>query len=235
MVLSKKIKGYKMNKKIIVGMGMIIGAILLSGCGYSSVALDSTTKSELRGKTITAINKQYPVRPTDYSGFGTIPGNISSQIESKKSSNPTYGKPSTVLNKKIISHLVTKNGLVFKQNSFAPQTRGSESVEMTNASKVDYVALQKYNTDYVLDVNTYWQIQSIFSAQMIRLRSDIRLIDNKKHKIVAQVTCDTETMGLKDNSHSHDELYANNGALIKKITSRAINSCMEKVKQTTLK
>ena len=221
-----------------------MGSFLLVGCGYSSVTLDSNKKNELKGKTITVIHKNGPVRPTNYGGGGItieskIISGLSADAASRQNDGPVYGNPSDVLNKKIISYLIKKYSLKYKENRFAPQVRDSDSIAMMNTGKPNYAAMKKYNTDYVLEVNSYWQLQNLMmGAQFVRLRNDIRLMDNKKHKIVAQLTCDTDIGGnikLKKNSFSRDELYAHNGALLKKVTSEAINLCVEEVKLKAFK
>ncbi len=219
-----------------------IGSFLFIGCAFNEVSLDSNTRNELRGKTITVIHKKGPVRPWESRGGGisiesTIINAIGSEVTARQSDGPNYGNPTEVLNKRVISYLVRKYSLRYRNNSFPPETTSTGAFSFNKGTpSLNYATIKKYNTDYVLDINSYWSTMVTFPRRIIlTLNNDIRLIDTKKQKIIAQISCEdqsTSTTTKQGKKYYTDEsLYAHNGALLKQVASKTINKCMDQIRQ----
>ena len=111
----------------------------------------------------------------------------------------------------------------YVNNKYSPESVSAKS----NISK-----MKKYNTDYVLEVNTEWRINraNIFMGDILGITNNIRLIDRKKMVIITQLGCVYDTFTNHEGKYNKDDYYAYNGKLLKEITSKAIDECIKEVK-----
>jgi len=222
------------NKKMV--SALIAGSFLLVGCGYQTVAPDQNSVNRFKGKSITYVHRNYPVRPyVQYSTIGIIPGTeiinavggvastAVSASQAKKSGGVVYARPSEELSKKIIALLKKKYKLRYKPNQLAPL--GADK-------KPNY---QAYPTDYVLDIETEWSLSQLnFLGYDMLMNNHIKVIDRKQNKAVLQYSCNYESI-LDKHLHGKSDFLANHGKILKQVTARALEQCLTKFKQNVLK
>jgi hypothetical protein len=230
---------------------LALASLIFTACGERTVAIDSSQSNTLRGKSVTYVKKQGPVRPyTQHStisptaGLGALSQTTKiafqaadaaagaastsmSRNKSLQSNGKYYGKPTDMLSKQIMAYMVRKYHVRPKNNRFAPLGANQQP---------NYSA---YKADYVLDVTSNWRTAYLtLLGHVVILKSDIKLVNSKNQKTVFQYSCMYESTidkGLKKKIYSKDELYANNGKILKQVTSRAVSLCMEEIKLKALK
>lgn len=228
-------------RKITIGFG-VIALILLNGCLDSKVNLNDKDKNAFKGKTFTVVHKSEPSHPgmmgtkssvsvlgIAFSSLYTIGHGI--EEKSQEGKRPVLGGPSTVLSNKIAQLLRKKYGMIYVENNYPPEGKPSKF------GFDEFEKFEKYNTDYVLEVLTYWKLDSMLhnSATTVDLNNYIRLVDRRKLISVAKNKCEYDLFTKNRPTFKLDDIMANNGKILKQETNKAIGLCMETVNSEMFK
>lgn len=216
------------NRLIIISL-ILIG-LMFSACAPKTITLNSQLKNNFENKTITFTNREGPLEPNvmthtraiDLSGMVGLLGSLTIALFDNDKNYKVNKVPSLYINNKLIQELTTKYNMKHIKNN-----------TMTHTTSVDELIRQYPNSDYILDnTTTYWMIiyyPTHWTTYTVNLFNVMKLIDTKNAKIVAQKICQYQPK-YKDNMPSYDEMFANNGALIKKETQKALDYCIEDFK-----
>jgi len=202
-----------MFKKVLT---MSVLAMLFYGCSYNTVSLNSNNIAQLRGKTISYVEKTNPVHPyvkTPGKDLGAgVGGAIGGLIMSFSDTKYAHGLdvPSNIMGLNIANELASRYGM-------------------------SYTASQ--TSDYSVDVDTTWQVKYFdlhWGTYKVILNTNVRVRNRESKKTVTQISCKYDPKYSKG-MPSYDEIMANNGAVIVSETKRAMDICMNKARQEILK
>ncbi len=195
-----------MKFKIII---LIINIFFL-GCSFKNMPLDKQTKETLIGKTIIFIDEDKQNYPKlIYPMIGALGGLLISGTAS--GSTAIEVAPSTYINEKITPTIIEKYKML-----------------VTNDEK---------KANYILSTDTSWSVsysKKYFGAYYLKMINDVRLKDKITDKVVSQFSC-RYTSKVKDGSPTHDEMLGNDAKLMKEMSYKVLNQCIENINQHMLK
>lgn len=205
--------------------------LIFSACAAKTIALDKQVKKKFYHKTITATNREGPLQPDVITpsralGMSGMVGFLDSLALSVFDDNKSYNVrkvPSLYINNQLISALTKQYDMQYIPN----QT-------MTKSTDVK-VLIKKYpGTDYILDnQTTSWTLNYFvthWSKYTVQLFDVMKLIDTASGKIVAQKVC-SYLPEYNKHTPTYDEMFANNGRLIRLETQKALDYCVEDFKK----
>jgi len=213
----------------------VVLGLILSACSTKTVNLDSQLKNSFENKTITFTNRAKPIQPdvmtpTKAIGMSGMVGFLDSLVLSLFDDGKTYEVkkvPSLYINNKLVKEFVDRYHMKYVENDI-----------MTDKNSVDDLVNQYKNSDYILDNDTtYWMVSyypTHWGTYSVGLFDVMRLIDTKNSKVIAQKMCKYYPE-YKEGMPSYDEMFADNGKLIKIGTKQALDYCVEDFKKLLFK
>jgi hypothetical protein len=223
-------------------IGLIVLATILTGCATKTLVMNKDEQSSLNGKTITAIQKTSPKHPqinTPGKALGAalmgggILGVALAGLSDDKANNLEI--PSNYISEKITPSIAKKFNMVLKEEKEKEKKETSLSILETKEDITELDRLKAtYTSDYLLDIDTYnWMITHTKwnggASYVIIMRNNLRLIERESQKIVSSINCEYNPKD-KEILPTYDELFANDGKLIKEESRKASDLCIEKIK-----
>ncbi len=206
-----------MKKKLMIGAGLLVGMVLLSGCMHETTPM-SSGNNNLRGKTISFVPLDTLTNPNNGNSGGLfidtmIMSSVLKGIENNMMSQPKYLYPTGILGSKAVNTLSRKYSMTLKPNNQV--------------------------TDYKLEVKTYWYYKGVplkWQKAQVFMENDIRLKDAKSGKVIAQAFCEYNPHKVKDiPMYSYDDIKNPNSNAVRAEANKAISLCINKFKREVLR
>lgn len=218
---------------------IIFITFIIKGCGYRTLPISQS--ENLKGKTIVLVDvdeRKWPNVITQgqalVGAFGGLIINTSrpslSTIDSNRSDNFPKVTPSVYIGDKIIIKLKEKYKMLDLKNSKIKKDAYSESLEEVE----ELSDLEKYNknykSDYILEIETFWKVyysKRSWGKYGMKMQNNLRLINRKNQEVRAKITCRYDMK--RKIFPTYEEMFDNNGALMKMESLKAMDLCTERV------
>ena len=229
-------------------INLVVLATILSGCATKTLVMDKDKQKSLSGKSITAIQKDYPTHPEVNTpgktlgaaiggviggAMGVILGGVILDEGDDRTDNLKI--PSNYISEKITPYIANKFNMVLKHEKEKEKKETSLSILKPKEDVPELDRLKaNYTSDYLLDIDTYsWVITYTKwnggASYVVVMRNNLRLIERETQKTISSINCEYLPK-YKDGLPTYDEMFANNGKIIKEESLKALDLCVEKIK-----
>jgi len=207
----------------------VLALSLVSGCGLlvQTKPMDEDKLADLKGKTL-AVTKPHKVNMGLFTKSDALLGIFSTTMSAEEITNRyELPDPAFDISKNVESKLV--------KNVKMKVTKRQQLKERTGDATE--IAGQFDGVDYILDIETI-NSQMIykplaFGEYKLIYRAKLQLVESASKEVVASSVCVVESD--ENDSHSYDDMVAQNAKLLKKDFNRAANHCTREFTTDILK
>jgi len=208
-----------------------VAIAVLTGCGVMKpMPITDVNMSQLKGKSLLKTKTEMPdmMELTAGRGFfgalGMLAG-ISAGNELVKKHN--IQDPAQMISLDLAKEFAKKNKLKLNIKSTLVETDDVKAISSKNK-----------NTDYILDIRTQnWNLAYFpfaMSAFRVNYLAHLRLIDTKTQTVIAESQCH-RVVEESEGAPTHEQMVANNMALFKSETKKAVDYCVDEFKKSALR